>query len=215
MDTSKLCQKRDICAIALCHPDFIFYAESLWYTTGKVDNGPATQRHRRGEFNVRLAGTSLFLFVLWLLMSGIFKPLIMGFGVVSVVLVMVVTRRMDAVDGSRVNLGLKLVQFVGYIIWLLIEIAKSNWAVTKVILSRDLATRQHLFLVPYSQKTDVGQVIFANSITLTPGTISVEVEDGNILVHAVRYHESDMDALADMDARVSAVERASETGQVR
>jgi len=155
---------------------------------------------------VRLAGTMLVLFVLWLLMSGIYKPLIIGFGVASVVLVMVVSRRMDAVDDDRIQIRLKPVEFAKYFIWLLVEIAKANWAVTKVILSPDMATRQHLFLVPHSQKTDLGQVIFANSITLTPGTISVEAEPGHFLVHAVCYDESDMDALADMDARVSATE---------
>jgi multicomponent Na+:H+ antiporter subunit E len=68
--------------------------------------------------------------------------------------------------------------------------------------------RQNLFTVPYTQRTDLGQVIFANSITLTPGTVSVETETGHFLVHAVSYTENDMDALADMDARVSATELA-------
>ena len=155
---------------------------------------------------MRLAGTILVLFVLWLLMSGIYKPLIISFGVASVVLVVIVIRRMDKVDEDRLQLDLNPLEFVKYFIWLLVEIAKANWAVTKVILSPDMATRQHLFLVPHSQKTDLGQVIFANSITLTPGTISVEAEPGHFLVHAVCYDESDMDSLADMDARVSATE---------
>jgi multicomponent Na+:H+ antiporter subunit E len=51
-------------------------------------------------------------------------------------------------------------------------------------------------------------VIFANSITLTPGTVSVETEEGYFLVHAISYSADDMDALADMDARVSATELA-------
>jgi len=51
-------------------------------------------------------------------------------------------------------------------------------------------------------------VIFANSITLTPGTITVETEDGHFLVHAVSYSEDDPDALADMDARITACETA-------
>ena len=155
---------------------------------------------------MRLAGTMLVLFVLWLLMSGIFKPLIIGFGVASVVLVAIVTRRMDAVDGDKLELRLKPVEFIKYFFWLLVEIAKANWAVTRVILSGEMKTRQHLFQVPYSQKTDLGQVVFANSITLTPGTISVEAEPGHFLVHAVCYDESDMDALADMNARVAATE---------
>ena len=48
--------------------------------------------------------------------------------------------------------------------------------------------------------------ILANSITLTPGTITVEVEPGYFLVHAVNYSEDDHEALADMGQRVAAVE---------
>jgi multicomponent Na+:H+ antiporter subunit E len=158
---------------------------------------------------VRLLGTSLLLFALWLLMSGLYKPLIIGFGAASVILVMLVTRRMDAVDGDKIQLNLKPLEFLKYFGWLLVEIAKANWAVTRIILSPEMPIRQHLFAVPYTQKTDLGQVIFANSITLTPGTISVEVEPGYFLVHAVSYSDGDMDSLADMDARVSATEAAS------
>ena len=67
--------------------------------------------------------------------------------------------------------------------------------------------RQHLFAVPHTQKTDLGQVIFANSITLTPGTISVETETGHFLVHAVSYSADDDAALAEMGRRVAATER--------
>jgi len=149
------------------------------------------------------------LFALWLLMSGLYKPMIIGFGAASVILAMIVTRRMDAVDDDKIDLRLNPFATLKYLGWLMIEIAKANWAVTKIILRGDLSLRQHLFTVPYTQKTDLGQVIYANSITLTPGTISVEVEPGQFLVHAVDYSDDDMDALADMDARVSATEATS------
>lgn len=145
---------------------------------------------------------------MWLLMSGLYKPLIVGFGAASVVLVMFVVRRMDAVDGDRVQLYLKPLGFVGYFLWLLKEIAKANWVVTKIVLSPSMPIRQHLFVVPLTQKTDLGQTIFANSITLTPGTITVECEQGHFLVHALGYSETDDAALADMDARVTAIETA-------
>lgn len=150
--------------------------------------------------------TALILMVLWLLMSGIYEAKIIGFGVVSVLLVMFIVRRMDVIDGDRLDVRLKPVAFLLYVLWLLVEIAKANWAVTKLILSPNMVLRQHLFPVNYSQKTDLGQVIFANSITLTPGTISVECEKGHFLVHAVDYSADDNLALADMDARVRAVE---------
>ena len=157
---------------------------------------------------MRTAMTGGLLFALWLLMSGIYKPLVVGFGVGSVLLAVYVVRRMDSVDDDPLAVRLNPVRFVGYFGWLLVEIAKSNWAVTKLILSRNMPMRQHLFRAPYSQTSDLGQVIFANSITLTPGTISVEVEDGEFLVHALDYGDDTMDGLADMDARVSRAETA-------
>lgn len=158
---------------------------------------------------VRTIGTATVLTALWLLMSGLYKPLILGFGAASVVLVVYIVRRMDAVDGDQFAVRLKPLAFLGYLIWLMVEIAKANWAVTKIVLSPTMPMRQHLFDVPYTQKTDLGQVIFANSITLTPGTISVETEDGHFLVHALDYGDADMDAIADMDARVTATEGAA------
>ena len=62
--------------------------------------------------------------------------------------------------------------------------------------------------MPCTQETEVGKTTFANSITLTPGTISVEHEGEEIWVHALSYSEEDLDALADMNSRVSNIERA-------
>jgi multicomponent Na+:H+ antiporter subunit E len=144
---------------------------------------------------------------LWLLLSGIYTPMVVGLGVLSVLVVVFVTRRMDAVDGDRVNVSLKPLATVNYMIWLFGEIAKANWAVTKVILSPRMLINQHLFSVRCSQTSDLGQVVFANSITLTPGTISVETETDRFLVHAVAYEPGAIDALADMDRRISAIEQ--------
>lgn len=159
---------------------------------------------------MRTIGTAAFLTGLWLLMSGLYKPMILGFGAASVLLVVYVLHRMDTVDGDRVAMRLRPLTGLKYFGWLLVEIAKSNWAVTKIILSPGMPMRRHLFSVPCSQQTDLGQVIFATSITLTPGTLTVETDLGYFLVHAVDYAPEDMDALADMDARVTAIENLKE-----
>jgi len=158
---------------------------------------------------VRIVGTAILMMVLWLLMSGIYKPLIIGFGVLSVALTVWITRRMDDVDDDDVDLRLGIIKSTLYFGWLMVEIVKANWAVIKIILSPKMPVNQHLFRIDHSQKTDLGQVIFANSITLTPGTITVETEPGQFLVHAVSYSDDDLDALADMDQRVSDIETAS------
>lgn len=156
---------------------------------------------------VRSIITVLIFIGLWLLLSGVYKPLTIGLGVLSAVIVIFVTKRMDSIDGDRLTIDLKPVAFLKYFVWLLVEIAKANWTVAKVILTPSLPIRQHLFTVPYSQKTDLGQVIFANSITLTPGTVSVETEPGHFLVHALVYAPDTMEELAEMDRQVSAIEQ--------
>ena len=155
---------------------------------------------------MRAVASAVFLMALWLLMSGVYKPLVIGFGLGSVLLICLVLWRMDKVDGDHVQIRLNPIKFLGYIIWLFGEITKSNWAVTRVILSPLMPIRQKMFVVPQSQKTDLAQVIFANSITLTPGTISVETEESGLLVHALSYSPEDDASLADMDRRVTAVE---------
>ena len=79
-------------------------------------------------------------------------------------------------------------------------------AVTRVILTPLMPIRQKLLVVQQSQTTDLAKVIFANSITLTPGTISIETEESGFLVHALSYRPEDDASLADMNRRVTAVE---------
>ena len=155
---------------------------------------------------MRYLGGAVVLMGLWLLMSGVYKPMVIGFGAASVVLVLIIVRRMDRVDGDRLDASIDPLKAVGYFAWLLVEIAKCKWTVTKVILSPALPTRQHMFVVPYTQRSDLAQVVFSNSITLTPGTISVETEQDHFLVHALSYDPRDDVELAEMDRRVSAIE---------
>lgn len=150
-----------------------------------------------------------FLFAIWLLMSGVYKPLTIGLGAGSAVFATYMVWRMErASAGARLTISQKPIATLGYLIWLLKEIAKSNWLVTKAIMSPDMGLRQHFFKVPFSQRTDLGQTIFANSITLTPGTITVEVEPDFFWVHSVCFGDDDHDALAEMNARVAGTERA-------
>lgn len=156
---------------------------------------------------MRKAAAAIFLMALWLLMSGIYKPLIIGFGAGSVLLVVWITSRMNAVDDYTPDIRLKPFASIGYTLWLFVEIARANWAVTRIVLSRRMPIRQKMFEVPSSQATDLARVIFANSITLTPGTVSVEARPGCFMVHALAYDDSDVAALADMDRRITNCER--------
>jgi multicomponent Na+:H+ antiporter subunit E len=112
---------------------------------------------------------------------------------------------MGLIDAETVPTQLKL-SLVVYWLWLVIEIIKSNIAVARIILSRNMALGQQFVLVPTNQTTEMGRVIFANSITLTPGTVTVETAEHALLVHAIT--PAFVPSMDDMGRRVSAVEGA-------
>ena len=85
----------------------------------------------------------------------------------------------------------------------MVEIIKANLDVLKIILSPSLPATPTLVRVKASQKSDLGQVIYANSITLTPGTISVDVANGEILVHALTRSGAEELLEGKMDSRVT------------
>ena len=148
----------------------------------------------------------LGLFGLWLLLSGHYdSPLLLTLGVSSCIAVVFIAQRMDVVDHESVPLQVRF-GFIGYLAWLTKEIVRVNFAVAKIIISPSLPLSPLLFRVKTSQKTDVGRVTHANSITLTPGTISVEVEDDGIVVHALTGDFASDTANGEMDRRVTAVE---------
>lgn len=148
------------------------------------------------------------LSVFWLLLSGYFTPFLLGAGIGSALLIVWFTdRRMKVLDfeGHPVHLARNALTYWPWLLW---EIVKSGWDVTKCLLDPRLPISPRLIRVPTTQKTDVGRVIYANSITLTPGTISLELQNGEILVHALTREGAEGLAGGDMDRRVTAFEGA-------
>ena len=142
------------------------------------------------------------LFIVWLLLSGHYEPLTLSFGVFSCALVVVITQRMDVIDreGHPIHLTWNALTYWPWLLW---EIAKANVDVGRRVLSPDMPISPTMIRVKTSQKSDLGRVIYANSITLTPGTIAVDVTGGEILVHALsREAARDLEEGA-MDRRVA------------
>jgi multicomponent Na+:H+ antiporter subunit E len=92
---------------------------------------------------------------------------------------------------------------LAYWAWLSGEIIKANVAVARAVLSIDLDLSPKVFRVSAGQRTDFGRTVFANSITLTPGTVTVDLDGGEFIVHALLESMSDPTGFARMDARVT------------
>ena len=148
---------------------------------------------------------SAVLFGTWLLLSGYFTVLLISFGILSLAIAVGIALRMDVIDHESHPIHLTW-RIPAYWLWLLIEIVKANIDVTKTILGvGDTATPTIINVKP-SQRTELGQVIYANSITLTPGTISVELENGEIMVHALTKGSAADLSTGVMDRRVTRME---------
>ncbi|MAA80041.1 MAG: hypothetical protein CL916_12370 [Deltaproteobacteria bacterium] len=126
---------------------------------------------------------ALMLGIVWMAWSGHTEALLIAFGVGSILITLWVSIRLNAIDeeGQPTNSNI-----IRYIPWIIKEIITANVDVIGRILSRDpKAVNPTWIRVPAKQETLLGQVVFANSITLTPGTVSVHLKDGMILVNAI------------------------------
>lgn len=153
------------------------------------------------------ASVFLVLYAFWLLLSGQFTPFLLAAGAGCALAVLAFARRMDVIDheGHPIHLGWRAL--FSYWPWLIKEIAKSSWDVSRRILDPRLPISPTLARFRPSQKTELGLVIHANSITLTPGTVAVEVEAGEFLVHALTREGAAGLAGSEMDRRVAALEQ--------
>ncbi len=147
----------------------------------------------------------VMLSVFWLINSGHYTPLILFFMVVSVIFVAVLCRMTDIVDSESQPLHL-IFTIPGYWIWLIKEVVVANIAVARCVWQGASSISPTVFPVKANQKTDIGKVIYANSITLTPGTVSIDLEGDEITVHALtRESAADLKS-GEMDRRVCRVE---------
>ena len=149
------------------------------------------------------------LYGLWLLLSGHYQPLLLGLGVASTIVVVLIARRMDLIDreGHPIHLSWR---FLLYLPWLGWEIVKANIDIARVIVRPKMVIGPTVLRLKGTQKSELGHVIYANSITLTPGTVTIGLEEGVLSVHALTREAAEGLISGDMDRRVTAVEGAAD-----
>ncbi len=149
---------------------------------------------------MRIVIMTLGLAAFWMALSGFLKPLLIAFGVLSVALTVWLSVRMRTADEEGVPLQV-LPGAIVYLPWLFWEIVKSSWNVAKVVIDPRLPISPTMITVNASQKTDVGLAIYANSITLTPGTVTTRIDGNTLTVHALVRENADDVASGEMDRR--------------
>ena len=124
----------------------------------------------------------VILVCLWLLMSGHYTFLIISLGILSCAFCVYLANRAKLIDDEGLPLFF-LPKLLGYLIWLFKEILISNLNTAKAIVSNNI--KPETFTVKASQITDVAKVTYANSITLTPGTVTTKIKNNTFEVHAL------------------------------
>jgi len=124
------------------------------------------------------------LFMLWLGLSGQLSILMLSFGLASTLMVVYISHRMDTFDHEEypAHLTILLLRF-----WLFLarEVVIANIDVLKRIFKPGKNISPQLFELPLTQKTVLSRVIYANAITMTPGTVSVKLNKKTITVHSL------------------------------
>lgn len=120
-------------------------------------------------------------FALWLLLSGHWDVMHLLFGATASALVAWLNRGEEAVSG----LVRALPRLAWYVPWLMVEIARANLAVVRIVLDPRLPMDPVVVRFRLPVRSDLAVTTLANSITLTPGTITLDVEGDEMVVHAL------------------------------
>lgn len=141
------------------------------------------------------------------MLSGHTSPLLLSLGLLSVTAVVACVSRLEVLDDEGVPVHL-LPGLIRYVPWLIGQVIRSNLDVARRIVSPELPIHPSVIKVDATHHTEVGRVTYANSITLTPGTISLDVSAETIEVHALTEDAANDLMSGEMARRVQRAEGA-------
>jgi multicomponent Na+:H+ antiporter subunit E len=160
-----------------------------------------------GRTLLRIAASIVLMMVVWLFWSGYLKPLLVTLGLVSCLVVAVLSWRMGNLE-REIAWQQHLLRFPHYWLWLGAEVVRSNLAVARVILAPRLALRPRLITVDAGALDEFGRALLGNSITLTPGTLTLADDAGRLHVHCLTPEGAEALIEGEMTRRVAALTKA-------
>lgn len=152
---------------------------------------------------------AVLLFALWLVLSGMFDALHLAYGVFSVALVLLLNHRLHLVPllpgETPTEHPIILHRLFFYLLWLLWQIVQSGVYVAYLVMHPLLPISPRIVRFRSVQPNVQARVILGNSITLTPGTITVEIEGDRFTVHALTEEAAQGLFTGDMEYRVACI----------
>lgn len=127
---------------------------------------------------------AVLLIIAWVLWSGLFKPLLLALGAFSCALTVYVGKRMGYFDKELFAFRYDH-RLIGFWIWLGGEVIRSTMEVIRIVLAPTLRIHPRVVEINTGDFGPVDQTLLGNSITLTPGTLTIDVQDDRMLVHAL------------------------------
>ena len=176
--------------------------------------GTASGDVRRKDLRRRPVVLFLSLLVFWFLFTGAAGPQqIISGAIVSGLLTVFWASRLSGDPGVREAKGIELPAltirpgFLTYALRMVVEIVKANWAVALIVLDPRLPISPHFVIVHTKLVHLLSRVVYANSITVTPGTISVSLEGDTLVVHAITREAAEGVAHWKIEDRIQELER--------
>jgi multicomponent Na+:H+ antiporter subunit E len=137
--------------------------------------------------NLFLSFVALMAF--WLIMSGIYQPMQIAQGVVSVVIVIAINHKLKQhkfFEDEMDDLSQLRFQYTPiFLIWLIIEIVKAGLHVANVIINPNRSIETYILKFKVDLPSAHAKMILGNSITLTPGTLTIDITGDEYTVHAL------------------------------
>ncbi len=162
----------------------------------------AGAQRRKTRFQ-NFVGTALILFAFWMLLSGHFDPFHLTLGAICCIITAYLFHDLLFANVRVGDMRVVALRFLCYIPWLIQQIVLSNLHVASVVLRRKMPINPQIITFKTKLETDISSITLANSITLTPGTITMDIRDGVYYVHALDQKVADDLNAGEMEDRVA------------
>jgi len=148
----------------------------------------------------------IVIFLFWFALSGMTSINILFLGLISSLFIAYIINKMDLIDHEVSLHNFNIIRLILYIIWLVKEIIISSIMVCICIILPSKKVSPKIIKIKCSQKSEAAKVLYANSITLTPGTVTIDVSDDVFTVHTLdKSFEESLESMK-MDKKVTDTE---------
>jgi len=150
--------------------------------------------------------TTIAMFIFWILLSGEFTFILITSGVVASLITAYLSHDIFIGKADLKTETGRVFKFIVYIPWLLWEIILANVEIAYLVLSPKPLVDPQIVRFKNDLKTDLGIVTLAHSITLTPGTVTVDANREEFVIHAIWQKSAEGIISGEMQRKVKKIE---------